>query len=80
MFRRCAIVFAVGIETDADFQTAPVGDEEKTLDLSVHIELILAAVADVHFQFARLHIIQIEHLDGIVADDGRQRLGIVSAI
>src|SRR5579884_340271 len=78
--RRPSIVLAVGIFFDGNFNAAPTSDEQEALDMGVDIELIFGPVGRVQLELAGLHIIQVEHLDGIVADDGWQGFRIATAV
>ena len=63
------IVLAAGVVPDVNVEAALSGDVDEALHLGVHVELVLAAVAEVHVELARLHIIRLEHLDGVLAGD-----------
>src|SRR5262249_42756656 len=65
---------AIRVVADADLQAAPTGAEEETLDLGRQVEFVLGPVADVHLQIARLQLVNVDHLDGVVLDDLLQPL------
>src|SRR5437868_4411287 len=58
-------VSAVRVISNGDGDAALASPEEKALDLSLDVELVLAAVADEEIEFARFQVVALHDLDRI---------------
>src|SRR5262249_8427649 len=74
------VVSSLGDVADGDVQAALPGPVEEALDLGVDVELVGAAVADVHLELAGADVVGVEHLDGVLAADLAECLRIAAAV
>src|SRR5689334_21619906 len=77
---RRQVVLAARIVAHADGQAALAGTVQEALDLGFEVELVAAAVCDVHLKLAWADIVGIEHFDGIVLTNEGGRLGVAPAV